>query len=68
MSLQKAIFYSFECDECGAVSDDYQYGQRDSQEFKGRGTIFARRAASADGWSTFSTRDLCPEHSAKRDR
>ena len=66
MSLQKAVFYSFECDECDALSDNYQYGRLEAKEFKGRGTVFARRAASADGWSTFSDRDLCPEHSGKR--
>lgn len=66
MSVKKTIVYWIECDECGQHSDDYQYGQLESEEFKGRGTLYARRSASRDGWTTFSERDLCPEHSGKR--
>lgn len=66
MSLGRTVFYWFECDECGAVSEEYQYGQDASIEFQGRGTRYARTRASEDGWTTFSKRDLCPEHSGKR--
>lgn len=65
MSVHHTRFYWIECDECGEQSQDYQYGLPESQEFGGRGTLYARRMASRDGWSTFSTRDLCPTHSHK---
>lgn len=68
MSLAKTTFYWFECDHpgCEAVSEEYQYGLTESQEFRGRGTRYARTRGSDDGWSTFSDRDLCPDHSGKR--
>lgn len=66
MSLGRTVIYWFECDECGEVSEGYQYGQPESQQFRGRGTRYARTRGSEDGWTTFSERDLCPEHSGKR--
>lgn len=66
MSIHHTRFYWLECDECGEPSDSYQYGSRESEEFKGRATRFARTMASRDGWSAFSDRDLCPEHSHKK--
>ena len=67
MSLQRTVFYWFECDQpgCDNFSEEYQYDRPASIEFKGRGTRFARTRGSEDGWSTFSDRDLCPEHSHK---
>lgn len=68
MTLYRTVVYTLECDECGEISDEYQYGQPESEEFGGRGTLYARRSASRDGWTTFSDRDLCPEHSGKTNR
>ena len=68
MSVEKTVVYNVVCDECDALSEEYYYGSSESEEFKGRGVRYARTRASRDGWTTFSDRDLCPEHSGKAKR
>lgn len=68
MSVEKNVIYTLVCDECDEISEEYHYGQREAEEFKGRGTRYARTRASQDGWTAFSERDLCPEHSHKNAR
>lgn len=64
--IGRAVSYWIACDEDGCEeSEEFQYGRDEAIEFKNRGVRFARTMASRAGWSAFSDRDLCPEHSHK---
>lgn len=76
MAIYKHTTYSFTCDACSEISDlashnsasvDYVWDHIERERAgHNRGSRWARQQASKDGWSTFSDRDLCPEHSGKR--
>ena len=70
MGVMRTTFYTFTCDQpgCDVDSEEYVYDNIAAQEAAGRGTRWARQQASKDGWTTFSDRELCPEHSGKRGR